>query len=84
MEQEAQKLMSNNTKSKVVVAKNDDKLKALQEVMDQTGFMATLESRQQASGKSKANFLVALKPNIMMAYSRQDQSAFTDPELVLP
>jgi len=74
--------MSNNAKSKVVVAKNDDKFKALQEVMDQTGFLATLEGQQQASGKSKADYLVALKPNIMMAYSRQDQSAFTDPELV--
>jgi hypothetical protein len=64
--------MSNNAKSRVVVVKDDDKLKALQEVMDQTGFLATLESQQQASGKSKANFLIAVKPNIMMAYSRQD------------
>ncbi len=74
--------MSNSAQTKVVVAKNDDKYQALQEVMDKTDFLAALESQQMASGKSKADFLIAVKPNIMMAYSREDLTTITDPELV--
>ena len=37
---------------------------------------------QAMDNKDKQDFLVAVKPNIMMAYSREDPTTITDPELV--
>jgi uncharacterized protein (DUF362 family) len=51
-------------------------------VLDQTGFDAKLAAAVVASGKAKADFQIAIKPNFMFAYSKHDPSTFTDPELV--
>jgi uncharacterized protein (DUF362 family) len=69
-------------RTRVVVAKDDDKFAALGQVLDQTGFLDVLERHWQESGKAREEFLIAIKPNIMMAYSREDPSTITDPELV--
>jgi uncharacterized protein (DUF362 family) len=55
---------------------------ALDRVLDATGFDALVEARLAASGKARADFLVALKPNFMFAYDRNDRSTYTDPALV--
>jgi uncharacterized protein (DUF362 family) len=72
--------MDNQTK--VVAIQHDDKLTALDQVLSQTGFFELLERDWQNSGKERADFLIAIKPNIMMANSKGDPSTITDPELV--
>ena len=74
--------MAESKATKVVVVKDDDKTVAMQRVLDDSGFFKALEDRRAATGKDKAQFLIALKPNIMMAYSRDDPTTITDPELV--
>ncbi|MGC4121619.1 MAG: DUF362 domain-containing protein [Myxococcales bacterium] len=69
-------------KCTVAAIRDDDKLRALDAALDRSGFDATLEAAWAASGKARADFAVALKPNFMFAYSRHDPSTFTDPELV--
>ena len=73
---------STNSKTKVVAVKHDDKFTALAQVLEQTAFFDLLKRSHQESGKNKDNFLIAVKPNIMMAYSKKDPSTITDPELV--
>lgn len=73
---------STKTKTKVVVVKHDDKFTALAQVLEQTAFFELLKRSHRDSGKSSENFLIAVKPNIMMAYSKKDPSTITDPELV--
>ena len=68
---------------KVVVRRgSDDKRGLLDDVLAATGFFALLERKQAASGRSRADFRIALKPNFMFMYSKADHSTFTDPELV--
>ncbi|HEY6100044.1 MAG TPA: DUF362 domain-containing protein, partial [Anaeromyxobacter sp.] len=61
---------------------DEDALRALDRVLDATGFDALVEAKLAASGKARAAFLVAVKPNFMFAYDRRDRSTYTDPELV--
>jgi uncharacterized protein (DUF362 family) len=61
---------------------DEDKFRALDRVLDATGFDSVVEARCTASGKPRDQFLVAIKPNFMFAYSRLDPSTYTDPELV--
>ncbi len=68
--------------TKVVAVKDDDKIVALKKVLDRCDFPGLLDRRWSASGKAKDDFLIAIKPNIMMAYSREDPTTITDPELV--
>jgi len=74
--------MDDKTPTKVVAARDDDKFVALKEVLDECHFFELLERQQLLSGKEKGDFLIAVKPNIMMAYSREDPTTITDPELV--
>ncbi|MFQ6136181.1 MAG: DUF362 domain-containing protein [Candidatus Hydrothermarchaeales archaeon] len=66
----------------VVAIKGDDKFVALDEVLEKTDFFGILDGYFDESGKDKKDFSIAIKPNIMMAYSREDTSVITDPELV--
>lgn len=73
----------NSGREAVVAAiKGDDKLAALEEVLNETGFWQLLDKKFQESQKSKADFLIAIKANFAMAYNKHDRSTFTDPELV--
>lgn len=67
---------------KVVSLKGDDKFLLLERVLEVSGFWEVLEQRFVELGKPKGEFLIALKPNMMMAYSKTDKSVITDPELV--
>ena len=68
----------------VVAAVHDtDKFAALKGMLDQAHFWDTLEAERSRSGKSAADFLVALKPNFMMTIKVEDPPlVYTDPELV--
>jgi uncharacterized protein (DUF362 family) len=60
-----------------------DKLTALQQAIDNSGFFANVETVLAGSDKSRDQFLIAIKPNIMTASVHEDASpVYTDPELV--
>ena len=61
---------------------DSDKYDLLERVLDDAGFWNTLDERFLSSGKSKNDFLVAVKPNLMMFASKEDMSVITDPKLV--
>jgi uncharacterized protein (DUF362 family) len=61
---------------------NVNKRGLLDQVLEATGFFNILEQALERSGKARADFLVAVKPNFMFMYSLRDRSTFTDPELV--
>jgi len=69
---------------KVTVAsiRDDDKFQALDRVLDITGFDALVERGQATSGKPRDKFQIAIKPNFMFSYDKQDHTTYTDPELV--
>ena len=66
----------------VAVAVGDDKLAALDQVLDDAGFYEVLDSALEAGCKSQSDFRIAIKANFMFAYNRRDCTTFTDPELV--
>lgn len=68
--------------SLVASVEHDDKLRALDEVLKVTSFFADVDECLKKSGKAKADFLIAIKPNFMVFYSSKDPSSHTDPELV--
>lgn len=61
---------------------DEDKFRALDRVLEATGFDAIVDAKLASSGKTGEGFLIAIKPNFMFSYSRLDRSTFTDPELV--
>lgn len=82
---ELMRLEAINSDRKVTVAsiKNEEsKFAALDEVLDETGFDALVEEQLAATGKTKADFSIVIKPNFMFAYNKRDRTTFTDPELV--
>ena len=62
--------------------RNENKFRALDVVLEETAFMDLVEGKREASGLSKENFSVVIKPNFMFAYNKKDFTTFTDPELV--
>ncbi len=66
----------------VASVKDPDKFKALDEVLEATGFFAKLDSARQQSGKRREDFFIVVKPNFMFMYSTKDHSTYTDPQLV--
>ena len=69
-------------KTKVACIYDEDKFRALDQVLEETGFYDILERKWKGSGKKKEDFLIAVKPNFMMTYNKIDESTYTDPELV--
>ena len=75
--------INSNTKVTVASIKNaESKYEALDRVLDETGFDALVEDQLAATGKTKADFSIVIKPNFMFAYNKRDRTTFTDPELV--
>ena len=66
----------------VVVRRGEDKFALLDQVVTESGFWDVLERRFAASGKSKPDFRVVIKPNFMFMHSKRDISSYTDPALV--
>jgi uncharacterized protein (DUF362 family) len=70
-------------RSKVAIARGgEDKFKLLDEVADRAGFWPHIEAAWQASHKSREQFSIAVKPNLMIFMNRQVPVTATDPELV--
>jgi uncharacterized protein (DUF362 family) len=78
------RLDSINSKKKATVAsvRNEDKLAALERVLEKTNFLSILEKCRSDTGNSKAEFSIVIKPNFMFAYNQRDHTTYTDPELV--
>ena len=73
----------NSTETVTVASIRDrDKFKALDAVLKETDFLDLVTAAQEASGKSKTEFAIVIKPNFMFAYNKSDQTTYTDPELV--
>ena len=66
----------------VAAIRDDDKFRALDRVLDETGFDGLAEARLAESGKPRKEMLIAIKPNFMFAYDKRDHTTYTDPELV--
>jgi uncharacterized protein (DUF362 family) len=81
---ERMRLEALNSDRQVTVAAicADDKFAALETVLAETGFDAALESVRAVSGKPRAEFRIAIKPNFMFSYDKRDRSTYTDPALV--
>jgi uncharacterized protein (DUF362 family) len=69
-------------KSMVVIAESDDKYAALDEVLATSSFFRHMHEKQEKSNTSKKEFLIAIKPNMMMAYQRSHPHTATDVQLV--
>ena len=61
---------------------DSDKFTLLEQVIEEAGFWTALEKRFVESKKSKNEFLIAVKPNLMMFYNIEDLSVITEPALV--
>jgi uncharacterized protein (DUF362 family) len=72
----------NEEETRVACIHNDNKSEALEQVLKETEFFNIVAEKQKNSGKSKEDFLVAIKANFMMTYNWLDKSTYTDPELV--
>lgn len=67
----------------VGVLKGKDKHAALDGLFDLTGFDQTLTDAWSGAGKSKQDFQIVIKPNMMVFVSHEKKDALvTDPELV--
>lgn len=71
-----------NAPMDVYITKNEDKFAALDDVLERAKFFELLDRKFAASGKSKADYLIIIKPNLMFMYSEIDRSTFTDPALI--
>lgn len=66
----------------VAAIRDADKYRALDRVLEETGFDALVETRRETRAKSRREMLIAIKPNFMFAYDKRDRSTYTDPDLV--
>lgn len=72
-------------KAKVGAIRGGDKLEALRDLIDLTGFDGVLERERSRSGKAKREFRIAIKPNIMVFINRDPAKylpTVTDKDLV--
>jgi len=67
----------------VYLVTGENKVIALRSAIEQSGFVSNLMDWWQKSGKSKDEFKISIKPNIMTAAMREaDSPTYTDPLLV--
>jgi uncharacterized protein (DUF362 family) len=70
-------------RSIVAIARGgDDKYKLLEQVAEQAGFWPHLEAAWQRSQETRAQFSIAVKPNLMIFMNRRVPETATDPQLV--
>jgi uncharacterized protein (DUF362 family) len=74
--------IQSDERSTVAAFKDPDRFRALDRVIDATGFLQSLAKAQVESGKSNEDFSIVIKPNFSFMYSLSDISTFTDPRLV--
>ena len=67
----------------VSLESGEDKISALDSVLERSGFFTHLEDTFENSSFPRDEFLIAIKPNLMTASVREDPSpVYTDPTLV--
>jgi uncharacterized protein (DUF362 family) len=67
----------------VYLETGENKIETMKRAMDRSGFLANVARELEKSGKTKAEFLIAIKPNIMTASVPEKESpVYTDPKLV--
>jgi uncharacterized protein (DUF362 family) len=66
----------------VAVVTEEDKKEALDKVMEKTQFFSHMDQIIAKKNKRKSEALIAIKPNIMVIYSKNHLHLGTDPELV--
>jgi uncharacterized protein (DUF362 family) len=67
----------------VYLENGETKFDALDRAIDASGFLENVEAVFQAGDKARADFSIVLKPNIMTASHREEDSpVYTDPALV--
>ena len=66
----------------VAAIKDPDRFRALDQVLEETGFFNVLDEAQSNSSKTKDEFSIIIKSNFSFMYSLTDISTFTDPSLV--
>lgn len=69
-------------KSMVVIAESNDIYEALDEVLIKSSFFEHVKKKREKSKKSKEAFLIAIKPNMMMAYQKSHPHTATNTALV--
>jgi uncharacterized protein (DUF362 family) len=67
----------------VGVVHGGDKLKAFHELLQQTDFKSHLEQQQIQSNKSRKEFLVAIKPNMMVYVNPKDHHAVVTDKILV-
>jgi uncharacterized protein (DUF362 family) len=67
----------------VYIETGDDKFTVMQNAIEQSGFISNVDSVYEKAGKSRDEFLIAIKPNIMTGSVHEEPSpVYTDPQLV--
>lgn len=66
----------------VAIARNKDKFELLEQVAVQSGFWENIDAAWQKTGKPKEQFLIAIKPNLMIFMNPQVPEVATEPALV--
>lgn len=61
---------------------DSDRFALLEQVIEEAGFWNIMDEKFKNSGKTKEDFLIAVKPNLMMFYSEKDMCVITEPKLV--
>ncbi len=75
--------MSSSIPNVVASVRHSTRFRALDEMLDLTQFFAIVEEERERSGKTKDDFLIAIKPNFMMAVRVEDPPlVYTDPQMV--
>jgi uncharacterized protein (DUF362 family) len=69
--------------AKVFVMTGEDKIKVFGEIIEGSNFIQHVVGHWEGSGKSREEYLIAIKPNIMTASIYEEESpVYTDPSLV--
>jgi len=74
--------MNSGRTATVAAIRDESGVKALEMVLEQTGFWDLIKARLKKSGKTPSEFAIVIKPNFMFAYNIADHSTYTDPKLV--
>lgn len=71
------------TENLVVIKEGTDKFNILDEAVTEAGLYESIEDSLKKSGKSREEFLIAVKPNFMVLTAAADLSCYTDTEMVV-
>lgn len=68
--------------STVAIVRNGEKRELLDQVIEVSGFLAHLRAAAEEQGVERAEFRIAIKPNLMIFQNREVPEVATDPDLL--